>query len=114
MEPKIPVPAPDTHGSSRVIHLAFSYSGDTRHRTDDAGKIGNELLADWNATGRLDGDLPTLRCALFFEQRRGHWLERLPDHDCIHALLTEIQRLGSGWVDGPATDGPRGILIPDT
>ncbi len=106
MEPKIPVPAPDTPWSSEVIHFALSYNGYTRHGTDAAGRLGNELLDHWNATGRLDAELPTLRCALFFEQRRGHWLERPPAPNYLRALLTEIQSLSGGWVEGPADEGP--------
>lgn len=104
--PKIPVPAPDTPWSNEVIGFALSYNGYDRHGTDVAGRLGNGLLAHWRVNRTLDADLPTLRCALFFEQRRGHWLDRPPDPDYLRALLTEIQRLTGGWVDGPPDEGP--------
>ncbi len=102
---RIRVPSPDTPWSPEVVDFALSYNGYERHGGNPgAGKIANDLLRSWEETGRLVADLPTLRCALFFEQRRAHHVCLPPDADYLRALLVEIQRLSGGWVEGPAEE----------
>lgn len=102
---RIRVPLPDTPWTSEVIHFALSYNGYDRHG-DQAAKIGNRLRASWQATGIVDADLPSLRCALFFEQRRAHHTDRPPDPSYLAVLLGAIRQQSGGWVDGPADPYP--------
>ncbi len=99
----IPVPSPDLPWGQDVIEFAMSYNGYVRHGdTDTAAEIGNDLLDRWRKTGRADADLPKLRCALFFEQRRAHHSDQPPDSQYLAALLAAIHQRSGGWVDGPA------------
>ena len=105
--PKLRVPSPDTPWTEEVIHFALSYNGYDRHGPSAVvGEIGNRLLTSWKKARVIDGDLPTLRCALFFEQRRGHWTDRPPEPEYLAALLAAIHRRSGGWVDGPADPYP--------
>jgi hypothetical protein len=88
-----------------VIHFALSYNGYDRHGHDAAG-IANRLVKAWRESETFDADLPSLRCALFFEQRRAHHSDQAPDPAYIAALLTAIHRLSDGWVEGPPDPYP--------
>jgi hypothetical protein len=104
---KIRVPSPDTPWNPEVIEFALSYNGYDRHGGNrGAAAIANLLLGTWRATGMADAELPTLRCALFFEQRRAHHTDQAPDPAYLAALLTAISERSGGWVDGTADPPP--------
>ena len=103
--PKIRVPAPDTQWGEELIRFALSYNGYQRHEgTPSPADIANPLLRSWSQGKELDAELPHLRCALFFEQRRAHHTDQAPDPDYLVALLTAIHKRSGGWVDGPADE----------
>ena len=105
--PKLIVLSPDTPWTPEVVQFALSYNGYDRHGgTGAAAKIGNRLLTSWKKARVLDGDLPTLRCALFIEQRRAHHTAQPPEPEYLLALLAAIHRRAGGWVDGPADPYP--------
>jgi hypothetical protein len=105
--PKIRVPPPETPWGQEAIEFALSYNGYDRHGGNQgAAAIANRLLASWRQSGALEADLPTLRCALFFEQRRSHHTDQAPDADYLAALLAGIRHQSGGWVDGPAGPYP--------
>lgn len=99
---RLRVPSPSTPWSSEVVQFALSYDVYARHGTPGAGAIANRLRARWLESGEVDADLATLRCALFFEQRRAHHADVPPDATYLRDLLSEIHRQSGGWVDGPA------------
>jgi hypothetical protein len=103
--PKLRVPLPDTPWTPEVVQFALSYNGYDRHG-DAAAEIGNRLLTSWNKARVLPSYLPTLRCALFFEQRRAHHTAQPPEPEYLAALLAAIHRRSGGWVDGPADPRP--------
>jgi hypothetical protein len=89
---KIRVPPADTLWGPEVIEFAVSYNGYDRHGgTDVVATVANGVAAAWHATGQLEADLATLRCALFFEQRRAHHTDQEPDPGYLAALLSAIQ-----------------------
>jgi hypothetical protein len=105
-EKTIRVPSPSTPWNSEVIEFALSYNGYDRHGTQGAYAIAGAVHASWEQNGTPEGDLASLRCALFFVQRAAHHTDQPPDSGYLAALLAAIQERSGGWVDGPADPYP--------
>ena len=95
------------HGSpwQAVSRFALSWNGYERSGgSEGAAAIGNGLLESWKREGVVEADLPTLRTALFYEQRRWRHFGEDPDDDAssyINALLTAIIEQTGGEIEGP-------------
>lgn len=92
------------------IEFALSYNGYMRHHDfDTVAAIGNGTLDRWQERGELPVDLNTLRCALFFEQRRWRHFDVTPEGSArqyIAALIERIRDLSGGVLPGPPDPYP--------
>ena len=104
---RIKVPSAATPWGPEIIAFALSYNGYDRHGDPQSVKaVVEPVRRSWQETKQIRGDLSTLRCALFFEQRAAHHTDSAPDAEYLAALLTAIGTQSGGWVEGPADPYP--------
>lgn len=95
---KVPTPGSPWPAVSK---FALSWNGYERSGgSEGAARIANGLLESWKREGTVEAELPTLRTALFYEQRRWRHFGHDPDEEAtgyIDALLAAIiKQTGAG------------------
>ncbi|HEX7277281.1 MAG TPA: hypothetical protein VF244_07885 [Acidimicrobiales bacterium] len=113
----VEVPLEDAPLESVLRFAANTYFGYERHGgVQGLSHLGNAVASAWTDDGRLPGDLPSLRAALFFESRRWHHLGHEADPAAeayVRVLVAKIRQLSGGSVradhEGPGMWLRRGI-----
>jgi hypothetical protein len=97
---RVMVPIPDAP-LEEIFDFAQTYNGYKHHGDDGAGELANRWLARYQCDASLPPDLPSLRCCLFFEQRRWRHVDEEPDpatDTYLRALVTAIAHVSGGDV----------------
>jgi len=105
----IEVPKPGSDWMT-VAQFALTYNGYERHGGfEKVAEIGNSAAHQWAVSRTVQGDLSTVRCALFFEQRRWRHFGEDPDPDTVAYLDAILERIGAmvgHTIDGDPDEGP--------
>jgi hypothetical protein len=110
VDDSIAVPTAGAPWFPDVNRFALTYNAYEREGGfDPVARRANAMRERWEDGTEPPEDLPAVRSALFFEQRRWRHLDEEPegrDRAYIDALLEVIGRLSGGAVPGPADDLP--------
>jgi hypothetical protein len=110
MDWQLPIPERGAAWYPTVAEFALSYNAYDREGGSNAvAERAKTLKNAWFAGEAVFDEVPRLRSALFFEQRRWRHLDQEPtgrEREYIDALIEGIRRLAGDTVPGPADPLP--------
>jgi putative DNA methylase len=88
-----PPQPPDTDDfDTIIIEEALKFNGYKEIGADEAPEIGWRVANEYEATGKWNGTIDELRCALFWQNRLGHNQDFTVSREAIKELYREIRR----------------------